>query len=143
MTNFDIYEDQTSTPEKALIRSPPIQGGELRSTIIGTRALLTGLGANGNRVLSSPETSPWSSAVGPATTGGKSGRVIERLQQDLDRLNREKHLANMKYEESEKARENLSIQNASLVERNGVLEQSQEATRRNMARLERKYEEVG
>lgn len=48
----------------------------------------------------------------------------------------------MKYEESEKARENLSIQNASLFERNGVLEQAEEATRRNMARLERRFEEL-
>lgn len=32
---------------------------------------------------------PWSSAVGHATTGGKSGRVIEKLMTDNDRLKRE------------------------------------------------------
>ncbi|MCJ1449800.1 hypothetical protein MMC28_000128 [Mycoblastus sanguinarius] len=63
----------------------------------------------------------WSSAVGRATTG-KSGRVIEKLMGDNDRLSREKKLATVKLDEevkrSESARsalETLQISNANLL----------------------------
>ena len=65
---------------------------------------------------------PWSSAVGRATTGGKSGRVIERLMNDNDRLLREKKLAIVKLEEEVKrgesarsALESLQISNQNFV----------------------------
>lgn len=64
----------------------------------------------------------WSSAVGRATTGGKSGRVIERLMHENDRLLREKKLATVKLEEELKrgesarsALESLQISNENLV----------------------------
>ena len=64
----------------------------------------------------------WSSAVGKATTGGKSGRVIERLMNDNDRLLREKKLATVKLEEELKrgesarsALESLQVSNENLV----------------------------
>ena len=67
-------------------------------------------------------TNQWSSAVGRATTGGKSGRVIERLMNDNDRLLREKKLAIVKLEEEVKrgesarsALESLQISNANLI----------------------------
>ena len=63
----------------------------------------------------------WSAAVGRATTG-KSGRVIEKLMGDNDRLQREKTLATVKLEEEVKrgesarsALESLQISNAHLV----------------------------
>ena len=62
----------------------------------------------------------WSAAVGRATTG-KSGRVIEKLMGDNDRLQREKALATAKLEEEGKrsdsarsALESLQISNANL-----------------------------
>ena len=65
---------------------------------------------------------PWSSAVGRATTGGKSGRVIERLMNDNDRLLREKKLAIVKLEEEVKrgesarsALESLQVSNENYV----------------------------
>ena len=69
--------------------------------------------------LNSPTTDnseAWSAAIGPAASAGKSGRVIERLMGDVDRLRRELKLATAKYEEeqrrSESARETLgSLQN--------------------------------
>ena len=63
----------------------------------------------------------WSTAVGRATTGGKSGRVIERLMNENDRLLREKKLATVKLEEEVKraefarsALESLQLSNANL-----------------------------
>ncbi len=63
----------------------------------------------------------WSSAVGKATNGGKSGRVIERLMNDNDRLLREKKLAIVKLEEEVKrgesarsAMETLQVSNQNL-----------------------------
>ena len=63
----------------------------------------------------------WSAAVGRATTG-KSGRVIEKLMGDNDRLQREKLLATVKLEEEMKrgesarsALESLQVSNANLL----------------------------
>lgn len=64
----------------------------------------------------------WSSAVGKATMGGKSGRVIERLMTENDRLLREKKLATVQLEEELKrgdsarsALESLQISNENLI----------------------------
>ncbi|KAI1618263.1 hypothetical protein EDD36DRAFT_26025 [Exophiala viscosa] len=88
-----------------------------------------------------PETTPWSSAIGHAATG-KSGRVIERLQVDIDRLRREKQALKMHSEETEKANENLVARNQSLQDRNSNYEQSHEANLRQLARRERQVEEL-
>jgi chromosome segregation ATPase len=88
----------------------------------------------------SPEPQAWSSAVGHASTG-KSGRVIERLQVDIDRLNREKQLLKVRFEESEKTNEALQTRNQCLQDRNDNYEQSHEANLRQLARKERQVEE--
>lgn len=44
----------------------------------------------------------WSSAVGHATTAGKSGRVIERLMAENDRLKRELELQVLRVQELER-----------------------------------------
>ena len=88
----------------------------------------------------SPEPQTWSSAVGHASTG-KSGRVIERLQGDIDRLHREKQLLKVRFEESEKTNETLQSRNQYLQDRNSNYEQSHEANLRQLARKERQVEE--
>lgn len=85
--------------------------------------------------------SPWSSAVGHASTG-KSGRVIERLQGDIDRLHRDKQLLKVRFEESEKANETLTSRNQYLQDRNSNYEQSHEANVRQLARKERQVEDL-
>ncbi|KAL9103281.1 MAG: hypothetical protein Q9163_001659 [Psora crenata] len=77
-------------------------------------------GSNGDTPTN--EVDPWSSAVGRATTGGKSGRVIERLMNDNDSLRREKTLAIVKLEEEVKrgesaraALESLQVSNDNLL----------------------------
>jgi chromosome segregation ATPase len=89
----------------------------------------------------SPEPAPWSSAVGHASTG-KSGRVIERLQGEIDRLNRDLHLLKARLDDSEKARETLITRNSYLQDRNSNYEQSQEASSRQLQRKERMIDEL-
>jgi hypothetical protein len=52
--------------------------------------------------LSPPNENQWSSAVGHATTNGKSGRVIERLMAENDRLKRELELQILRSQELER-----------------------------------------
>ena len=102
---------------------------------------VSGLRAFSSETLSSPEPQPWSSAVGHASTG-KSGRVIERLQGDIDRLHREKQLLKVQHEEALKTNEALQSQNQSLKDRNSNYEQSHESNTRQLARKERQVEEL-
>lgn len=89
----------------------------------------------------SSESNQWSSAIGHASTG-KSGRVIERLQGDIDRLRREKQLLKVRHEEAEKANETLLTRNQYLEDRNSNYEQSHEANLRQLARKERQVEDL-
>ena len=89
----------------------------------------------------SPDSAQWSSAVGHASTG-KSGRVIERLQQEIDRLNREKQLLRLRHEEAERATETLHTQYRHLQDRNSNYESSHEATQRQLQRKERQVTEL-
>ena len=102
--------------------------------------MLSGLFAV-NEASPSPEPQAWSSAIGHASTG-KSGRVIERLQGDIDRLHREKQLLKVRYEESEKNNEALQTRCQYLQDRNSNYEQSHEANLRQLARRERQLEEL-
>jgi FtsZ-binding cell division protein ZapB len=104
-----------------------------------TNISVTGL-LSRSEVSPSPEPQTWSSAVGHASTG-KSGRVIERLQVDIDRLHREKQLLKVRFEESEKTNEALQTRNQYLQDRNSNYEQSHEANLRQLARKERQVEE--
>ncbi|RMZ83529.1 hypothetical protein DV737_g1601, partial [Chaetothyriales sp. CBS 132003] len=89
-----------------------------------------------------PEPAQWSSAIGHASTTGKSGRVIERLQTDIDRLHREAHVLKMRHDEVEKNNETLVTRNQYLQDRNNNYEQSHEATLRQLARKERQVEDL-
>ncbi|KAF7508930.1 hypothetical protein GJ744_008486 [Endocarpon pusillum] len=89
----------------------------------------------------SPEPATWSSAVGHASTG-KSGRVIERLQGEIDRLNRDLQLLKARLDDSEKARETLITHNSYLQDRNSNYEQSQEANLRQTQRKDRMIDEL-
>jgi chromosome segregation ATPase len=79
--------------------------------------------------------------VGHASTG-KSGRVIERLQGEIDRLNREIQLQKARLDDSEKARETLITHNSYLKDRNSNYEQSQEANLRQLSRKDRMIDEL-
>ena len=84
---------------------------------------------------------PWSSAVGRATTG-KSGRVIERLMGDNDRLQREIKLATVKLEEEIKRGESARAALDSLRITNETLKEMCDADKAALARRDRKTEDL-
>ncbi|KAI9824257.1 MAG: hypothetical protein M1832_002064 [Thelocarpon impressellum] len=98
----------------------------------------TGAGPGPDPALQSP---PWSSAVGRATTG-KSGRVIERLQAENDRLKRELKLESLRREEEQRKGEMARSKMESLQATNDNLVQMREADLTSQARRDRKMEEM-
>ncbi|MCJ1480266.1 hypothetical protein MMC06_000421 [Schaereria dolodes] len=84
----------------------------------------------------------WSSAVGRATVGGKSGRVIESLQANVDRLKRELKLANMRLEEESKRNDSTRAAFESFRTKHENLVLASETDRAAIARRDRKIEEL-
>lgn len=85
--------------------------------------------------------SPWSSAVGRATTG-KSGRVIERLMADNDRLRREKNLLEVRLEEETKRSDSARSAMEGLRSTNENLTSIHETDRSLLGKRDRKLEEL-
>ena len=83
----------------------------------------------------------WSSAVGRATTG-KSGRVIERIQAENDRLRRELKMEVLYREEEQKKSESARSQLHMLQSANENLAQMREMEKTSLARKERKLDEL-
>ena len=83
----------------------------------------------------------WSAAVGRATTG-KSGRVIEKLMGDNDRLQREKALATAKLEEEVKRSESARSALESLQISNANLASIHETDQTFLAKKDRRIEEL-
>ncbi|KAI9846491.1 MAG: hypothetical protein M1837_003911 [Sclerophora amabilis] len=89
-----------------------------------------------------PATSPqWSSAVGRATTG-KSGRVIERLQAENDRLRRELKLESLRRDEEQKKGETARGMMEGLRVTNDNLAQITEVDKTSLLRKDRKLDEL-
>lgn len=83
----------------------------------------------------------WSAAVGRATTG-KSGRVIERLMGENDRLRRELKHQSLRCEEEAKRSEMARSRSDTLQATNGNLVAMREVDKSALARRERKIEEL-
>ncbi|MCJ1363458.1 hypothetical protein MMC16_002565 [Acarospora aff. strigata] len=83
----------------------------------------------------------WSAAVGRATTG-KSGRVIERLMGENDRLRRELKLQSLRCEEEAKRSEMARSKLESLQASNDNLISMREVDKTALTRRERKIEEL-
>ncbi|KAL9109097.1 MAG: hypothetical protein Q9227_006188 [Pyrenula ochraceoflavens] len=137
----------SNTPTTNGVRklSYPMQAraGSKSDSLLHSDALLTRriLGTMSPTEAPNMESVPWSSAVGHASTG-KSGRVIERLQGQIDQLNRERKLEKVRAEETEKAKEVLSSRIGHLEDRISNYEQSVEASSRQLKRKERMIEEL-
>ncbi|KAI4259676.1 MAG: hypothetical protein LQ352_000609 [Teloschistes flavicans] len=84
---------------------------------------------------------PWSSAVGRATTG-KSGRVIERLMAENDRLRRENNLLEVKWEEEVKRSDSAKSTMEELRAANEHLRSSWEIDMALLSRKDRKLREI-
>ena len=81
----------------------------------------------------------WSAAVGRAATG-KSGRVIEKLMGENDRLQREKTLAIVKLEEEVKRGESARLALEGLQVSNETLSSIHESDKSQMTKKDRKIE---
>ena len=86
-----------------------------------------------------PESQNWSAAIGRAATG-KSGRVIEKLMGENDRLQREKTLAIVKLEEEVKRGESARLALVGLQVSNETLSSIHESDKTQMTKKDRKIE---
>lgn len=92
--------------------------------------------------LSPPNENQWSSAVGHATTNGKSGRVIERLMAENDRLKRELELQILRSQELERNLETMRPQIEALRTENDNLNHANSMDGAILARRDRKIEQL-
>jgi chromosome segregation ATPase len=88
------------------------------------------------------ENNQWSSAVGHATTNGKSGRVIERLMAENDRLKRELELQILRSQELERNLETMRPQIEALRTENDNLNHANTMDEAMLARRDRKIEQL-
>lgn len=113
-----LRDHQTPTRQRprsdSRLLSPPLPEADLS---LNSPPTLSGFNTPSSEISSLP----WSAAVGRATTG-KSGRVIEKLMGDNDRLQRETNLSRVRLEEESKrsdsarsALESFRISNANLL----------------------------
>lgn len=86
-----------------------------------------------------PDSRNWSAAIGRAATG-KSGRVIEKLMGENDRLQREKKLAIVKLEEELKRGESARSALEGLQVSNETLSSIHESDKTQMTKKDRKIE---
>ena len=92
--------------------------------------------------LSPANENQWSSAVGHATTNGKSGRVIERLMAENDRLKRELELQILRSQELERNLETMRPQIEALRTENDNLNHANSMDGAILARRDRKIEQL-
>lgn len=86
-----------------------------------------------------PDSRNWSAAIGRAATG-KSGRVIEKLMGENDRLQREKKLAIVKWEEEVKRGESARSALEGMQVSNETLSSIHESDKTQMTKKDRKIE---
>lgn len=99
---------------------------------------------NGEAHLLSPssenESPQWSSAVGPATVSGKSGRVIERLMAENDRLKRDLELQLLRSQELERNLQTMRPQLEALRAENSNLSHLKSVDGSLLSRRDRKID---
>ena len=116
------------------VASPPLSDAD---NLLNTPPYLSNLGTPSSELGGLN----WSSAVGRATTG-KSGRVIEKLMGDNDRLAREKKLATVKLDEEVKRSESARSALETLQVSNENLLAMHETDRNFLSKKDRRIEEL-
>lgn len=118
----------------------PARNGTSSPTINGSSHL-----QNGPSSPQSPpptDTGQWSSAVGHATTAGKSGRVIEKLMADNDRFKRELKEQMIKADELQRSLQMFKPRMESLQAENDNLSHARDVDHGLLARRERIIQEL-
>ncbi|KAK4545744.1 hypothetical protein LTR36_002698 [Oleoguttula mirabilis] len=141
--------DRDASPRPGLLGPIPSGVRRVSGDATPSRPILNGYTSSPVLpVISSPGTendSPgtqWSSAIGHATTAGKSGRVIERLMAENDRLKRELELSVLRAQELEKTLATYKPQMDALRHENENLSHTSSVDSGLLARRERKLEEL-
>lgn len=139
---FDDGTDGTENtpPNNDSIRSSPTKGTVRR--VSGSLDVLTSNAEMPRAGTLSPRDTQWSSAVGHATTNGKSGRVIERLMAENDRLKRELELQILKSQELERNLQTMRPQIEALRTENDNLNHANSMDEAMLARRDRKIEQL-
>ncbi|KAK3073927.1 mother-specific HO expression [Teratosphaeriaceae sp. CCFEE 6253] len=143
-----------STPQAELLRPIPLGSRKASGDVTPSRPTPNGhhsaysVSASNPAVSSPPGTendSPsttWSSAVGHATTAGKSGRVIERLMAENDKLKRELELTNLRAQELEKSLSMCRPQMEALKQENQNMIHARSVDSSLLGRRDRKIEDL-
>jgi chromosome segregation ATPase len=92
--------------------------------------------------LSPPNENQWSSAIGPAAASGKSGRVIEKLMAENDRLKRDYELQVVRAQELERNLQTMRPQIEALRTENENLSHANSMDEAILARRDRKIEQL-
>lgn len=123
--------------------APLTNGNSIRRVSGGLDSSPNG-GTPRSRALSPPSEneSQWSSAVGHATTAGKSGRVIERLMAENDRLKKELELHLLRSQELERSLQTMRPQLEVLRTENDNLNHANSMDEAVLARRDRKIEQL-
>ncbi|TKA83523.1 hypothetical protein B0A55_00519 [Friedmanniomyces simplex] len=143
-----------ASPQTELLR--PIPHGMRRPSSDATPARPALNGHHTSQSVSSPAVSSptgtendspstqatWSSAVGHATTAGKSGRVIERLMAENDKLKRELELTTLRAQELEKSLSMCRPQMEALRHENENLSHARSVDSSLLGRRDRKIEDL-
>ncbi|KAI9831880.1 MAG: hypothetical protein M1819_004602 [Sarea resinae] len=127
--------------ETAPSRSPPVFTPRVTSQSFGLDTSVSPPPPNLDLSPTGRQSPQWSSAVGRAATG-KSGRVIERLMAENDRLRRELNLQTLRREEEQRRSEMARAAMESLKARNENLTQIHETNLATLTRRERKIEDL-
>jgi len=136
-TSTPNHPPESDSPTKLMNgNTRPLQAPDFDSSL-NSPSMLSSNGTPANE-----SNNPWSSAVGKAAAGGKSGRVIERLMNDNDRLQREKKLAVVRLEEETKRGESARSALDSLQVSNEVLTSLHETDASILLKRDRRIQEL-
>nr|POF12741.1 hypothetical protein CFP56_09893 [Quercus suber] len=156
MNGFQAYPSNNSptqgtrdvSPGPGLLTPIPngvrrVSGGELttplRPVVNGGTPMTPTLSSGDNE---SSTHQQWSSAIGHATTAGKSGRVIERLMTENDKLKRDLELQSLRVQELEKNAQTYRPQIDALKEKVDSLSHASTMDSSLIARRDRRIEEL-
>lgn len=135
-------EPDTPTKQQPVSRIASPLPSEVDYSLTSPQTLSTiGTPTSESGPIAGPDSHHWSAAIGRAATG-KSGRVIEKLMGENDRLQREKNLAIVKLEEEVKRGESARLALEGLQVSNETLASIHESDNIQMTRKDRKIEHL-
>lgn len=147
-----VFDDSTDATNNTLPNSDPTRSSPTKKSstsipgavrrVSGSLDVLAENEMPRAGTLSPPNENQWSSAVGHATSTGKSGRVIERLMAENDRLKRELELQILRSQELERNLQTMRPQIEALRTENDNLNHANSMDGAILARRDRKIEQL-